>query len=439
MPEHGSSAESVIARMSAMQEREVGKWKGGFVSGAVYHGGDDVLALQGKVFAMYNVANPLHAGLWPSVTKYEAEVLSMAADLVNGGDVGVCGTMTSGGTESIFMAIKTHREYARRELGITHPELVAPITAHASVDKACEILGIRLVHTAVDPVTCKADVRSIKQALSRDTIMIYCSAPQFPHGIIDPVEELSEIAAEHGCGLHVDCCLGGFVLPFARRLGIPGIPRFDFALPGVTSMSMDTHKYGYSPKGTSVVLYRSSGLRRFQYFTFKNWPGGLYATPGLPGSRAGSLVAATWATMVSLGEEGYLRNTRQILDAAQRIRSAIQDIDGLKVMGDPVAMIVAFTSDKFNIYELADLLTQRGYDLNVLQRPACVHICVTMPIVPVVDRFIKDIQECSSELRSKGGSSRAGSWAPLYGMASALPAGPLEDVLASYFDVVYEV
>jgi len=251
MPAEGLAHDQVLAKMKALADKESARWQGGLVSGSVYHGGAELLDLQSHAMRLSMVCNPLHADLWPSVTKYEAEVVSMTASLVNGGDAGVCGTMTSGGTESIFMAAKTHREWARKTKGITEPEIVAPETAHAAIDKACELLSIKLVRVAVDEVSRKVDVAALRQRLTGNTIMIYSSAPSFPHGIVDPIDQLSAIALQHGCGLHVDCCLGGYVLPFARALGRFTDP-FDFELAGVTSMSVDVHKCVRVPRRLRV-------------------------------------------------------------------------------------------------------------------------------------------------------------------------------------------
>mmetsp|Transcript_5872 Transcript_5872/g.18861 ORF Transcript_5872/g.18861 Transcript_5872/m.18861 type:complete len:569 (-) Transcript_5872:39-1745(-) len=436
LPTEGVSHEIILSKMQNMYDNEKSKWQEGWVSGAVYHGGEDHIQLQNEAFKLFSISNPLHPDVWPSVMQFEAEVISMTANMLNGGISTVCGTMTSGGTESILMATKTHRQWAYETLGITEPEVVAPQTAHAGIDKACDILGIKLISVPVDPITFQVNPKVLKKYLTSDTIMIYSSAPQYPHGIIDPIEELSKIAVSHGCGLHVDCCLGGFVLPFAQKLGYP-IPKFNFELPGVTSMSVDTHKYGYASKGTSVVLYRTPDLRKHQYFTYPNWPGGLYVTPSTAGSRPGALSAACWASLVAMGEKGFLEATTGIMETQRRIKQAVADTDGIDLCGDPIAMIVAFQSKRFNIYNLADRLHKRGWSLNSLQNPASVHICVTLRTVPACDRFIKDLRECTAECLANPDEIEKG--AAVYGMASSMPAGPVHDMLRTYTDVVLKV
>lgn len=440
LPENGIPQDIVIKKMKEFQVKEDKVWKNGYVSGGIYHGGDNILDLQCEAYKMYTISNPLHADLWPSVLKYEAEIISMTANLLNGGDVRVCGVMSSGGTESIFMATKAHREWFKREFNITKPEIICGQTAHAAIDKACEILNIKLIQAPVDPITRKVNVDAVRKRITKDTIMIYSSAPCFPSGIIDDIEDLSNLAQEYGIGLHVDCCLGGFILPFARKLGQEyGIPKFDFELGGVTSMSVDTHKYGYAPKGTSVVLYRHKGIRKYQYFTYPQWSGGLYVTPGTPGSRSGALSAGAWATMLTLGEKGYLECTKKILDETKKIKEAVNNIEGLDVLGDPKAMIVAFSSNKFNIYTFNDLLHKKGWILNALQFPASIHMCVTYKSAPYIDQFIKDLQECAIIMLKQDNSSAKTGSAPIYGMASALPPGPIASVLESYVDVTLEV
>ena len=332
LPPQGQSAEGLLELMAGYKEQDEARWKDGQLSGAVYHGDEDHLDLLNEAAGMFSVSNPLHSSTWPSVNKFEAEVIAMTASLLNGGDDGVCGCMTSGGTESILMAAKTHRQWGEVEKGITEPEVICAGSAHAAIYKAADILRLKIVEVPIDEVTMEMDIGATKAAVTPNTVLIYASAPNYPHGVIDPIGALSEIALEHNVGLHVDCCLGGFVLPFARTLR-GNIPDFDFTLPGVTSISADTHKYGYATKGTSVVLYRSKDLRKHQFFTFPKWQGGNYGTPSTAGSRPGTLSAAAWASMMRLGEEGYLEATERLLSTTEALTAAIQRIPGIHVMG----------------------------------------------------------------------------------------------------------
>ncbi|HNK64508.1 MAG TPA: aminotransferase class V-fold PLP-dependent enzyme, partial [Anaerolineales bacterium] len=317
LPAKGRDREEILHEMESLREREESQWKDGFVSGAVYHGDETHIAFLNQIYALNSQSNPLHADVWPSTTKFEAEIVSMTAAMLNGESA--CGTLSSGGTESIMLAMKTYRDWARDTKGITRPEMIAPVTAHAAFDKASQYFGIKMVKVPVD-ANSRADVNAVRRAINRNTVVIVGSAPSFPHGAIDPIAEMSELARQHNVGFHTDACLGGFVLPWAERLGY-NVPGFDFRLPGVTSISVDTHKYGYAAKGTSVILYRSRELRHYQYYTASEWPGGLYFSPTFAGSRPGALSAACWAALTSMGEHGYLEATQKILATADYIKA----------------------------------------------------------------------------------------------------------------------
>jgi nucleotide-binding universal stress UspA family protein len=270
-----------------------------------------------------------------------------------------------------MLAMKAYRDRGRERDGIAEPQVVLPATAHAAFDKAARFFGIETVAVPVGE-DFRADVGAIREAIGERTVAVVGSAPSFPHGVIDPIEELSELARERGVGFHTDACLGGFLLPFAERLG-HDVPPFDFRLPGVTSMSADTHKFGYAAKGTSVVLYRGNELRHAQYFTLTDWPGGLYMSPTFAGSRPGALSAACWAAMTSLGERWYLESASRILEAAATIRRGIEETDGLRVLGDPLFCIAFVTEhDELAIYRVMDAMTARGWSLNGLHRPPAV-------------------------------------------------------------------
>ncbi len=276
IPREGVARADILDTMQQMADKETPHWQEGYVSGAVYHGEREHIDFLNRVYAMHSQTNPLHADIWPSINKYESEVIAMTVSMLNG-DPECCGTLTSGGTESIMLAMKTYRDRARAEKGIKKPEMIVPVTAHAAFDKAAQYFGIKKITVGLDQ-QLRADQKAVKRAITRNTIVIVGSAPNFPHGIIDPIESLSELAQRKGIGFHVDACLGGFVLPWAERLGRT-VPLWDFRLPGVTSISVDTHKYGYAPKGSSVVLYRSRELRHYQYYVVTDWPGGMYFSP----------------------------------------------------------------------------------------------------------------------------------------------------------------
>jgi glutamate/tyrosine decarboxylase-like PLP-dependent enzyme len=438
LPEQGRPREAILAEMEALQAREAPRWEAGYASGAVYHGDPAHIDFLNRVYAVNSQSNPLHADLWPSTVKYEAEIVAMTAAMLAGGpETGVCGTVSSGGTESILLAMKTYRDHARERRGIRRPEMVVPVTAHAAFDKAAEYFGIRMVRVPVDG-SFRADLRAVARAVGRRTAVVVGSAPSFPHGVVDPIAEMSALARERGAGFHTDACLGGFVLPFAAELGFP-VPPFDFRLPGVTSISVDTHKYGYAAKGTSVVLYRDAQLRRHQYFATADWPGGLYFSPTLAGSRPGALSAACWAALAATGREGYREAARRVLETGAAIKAGIRAIPGLHVLGEPL-WVIAFGARDLDIYRVLDRMTARGWSLNGLHRPACVHLCVTLrhTRAGVAERFLADLKAAVEEVRAAPGEETG--MAPVYGMAATLPLrGVVRDMLKAYLDLLYKV
>ncbi len=441
LPLAGVSREQILSEIKQMNEKESGRWKEGFVSGGIYHGDNEHIEFLNKVYALQSQSNPLHSDLFPSATKFEAEIVSMAAHMhgkrKTPDNAPVCGTVTSGGTESILVAMKSYRDRAREEKGITEPEMILPTTAHAAFDKASQYFNIKQVKI---PVTgnYSADISAIKRAINNNTVVIVGSAPSFPHGTFDPIKEMSDIALKHGIGFHTDCCLGGFVVPFAEKLGYK-VPVVDFRLPGVTSMSVDTHKYGYAAKGTSVVLYRTEELRHYQFYTLTEWPGGLYFSPTLAGSRPGALSAACWAAMLAMGEEGYLKATKAILETADKISEGVKAIPELKILGEPV-WIFAFASDTINIYEVLDQMGKKNWNLNGLHKPACFHIALTLRHTQpgVAERFINDLKESVAYVKANPGNKEG--LAPVYGMAASLPfRGMVSDILKKYLDVIYKL
>lgn len=441
LPKQGLAHTEILDTLQIFQAKESQKWQNGRVSGAVYHGDPDHIDFLNKAYALHSQSNPLHADLFSSATKFEAEMVSMTATMLGaaqvGGKDGICGTVSSGGTESIMLAMKTYRDWARETKGIKKPEMVVPVTAHAAFDKASQYFGIKQIRVPVD-TQFKADIRAVKKAISRNTIVIVGSAPAFPHGTIDPIVEMSELARQRGIGFHTDACLGGFILPWAEKLGYP-VPPFDFRLPGVTSMSADTHKYGYAAKGTSVVMYRGEALRHFQYYTATDWAGGLYFSPTFAGSRPGALSAAGWAAMLTIGEDGYLDAARKILETAKIIKAGIAEIPDLRILGDPL-WVIAFTSDVLNIYQVLDAMSRKGWSLNGLHKPAAMHIAMTLRHTQpgIAETFISDLKEAVFYV--KDNPNDTGDMAPIYGLAATIPMrGLIGDLLKRYMDILYKI
>ncbi|KAJ3101100.1 hypothetical protein HDU96_010129, partial [Phlyctochytrium bullatum] len=350
----------------------------------------------------------------------EAEVVSMCLNMFNAPE-GACGTVTSGGTESLLMAIKTYRDMARRLRNVTEPEMVVPVTIHAAFDKGADYFGVKIIHIPVDSATGMVDVEKVRRAINGNTIMLAGSAPNFPHGIIDNIPALAALAKQHGIGMHVDCCLGGFIVPFMEKAGFPLPYAVDFRVDGVTSISCDTHKYGFAPKGSSVIMYRSKEIRNYQYFVATEWPGGVYASPSVAGSRPGALIAGCWTAMVHMGENGYVESTRKIVAASRKLTEGIKAIPGLRVIGDPLLSVVAFDAESpLNVYAVGDLLSRKGWHLNMLQYPPAVHIACTLLTVPVVDNLLRDLQEAIDVLR-RDPSAGQGDLAAIYGTVASIP------------------
>lgn len=439
IPAEGVARDRVLEQMESFYEREKDSWEAGFVSGAVYHGDEEFIEFLNRVYAINSQSNPLHADVWPSTTKFEAEIVRMTAGMLgaNETDDEIVGTVSSGGTESILLAVKAYRDWARETRGIRRPNMVIPSTAHAAFDKAAQYFGVRLISVPVAE-DCRANVEAMRAAADGNTVLMVGSAPGFPHGVIDPIAELAEFARGRGIGFHTDACLGGFVLPWARQLGYP-VPDFDFALPGVTSISVDTHKYGYAAKGSSVVLYRGVDLRHHQYYTTGRWSGGLYASPTFAGSRAGALSAVCWAALVSIGEAGYLEATRRILETGEAIKGGIRAIPELEVLGDPL-WVIAFKSDSLDVYRVMDVMGKKGWSLNGLFDPPAVHLAVTQRHAQpgVAERFLVDLAEAVRAVKESPAGE--GGMAPVYGMTASTPfKGMVDDFLRLYLDVLYEV
>jgi len=437
LPDKGCSFDRVTEEAKLHLKLGDLDWENGAMSGCMYNSSQEVSDLSVQVYGLAAWTNPLHPDAFPGLRKIEAEVVAMVCDLFHGGEE-ACGSVTTGGTESIILACKTYRDLARDTRGVEMGEILVPVTAHAAFDKAADLLGIRIRHVPVDEVTKRVDLRAMRRMITSKTIMLVGSAPQFPHGTMDDIQGISDLGLKYNLPVHVDACLGGFLIAFMDEAGFPLKP-FDFRVAGVTSISADTHKYGYAPKGSSLVLYRSSFYRNYQYFCYPDWPGGIYGTPTITGSRAGGIIAACWAVMKLLGRDGYVSATRDIINTTRGITEAVQDVPGLKIVGVPEVSVVAFASDKFNIYGLSDGLKERGWALNALQFPSCVHLCVTRCHTKpgVAEKFISDVKEIAALLLADPGSSTAGS-AAIYGMAASIPdRSVVQECTTVFLDSLY--
>lgn len=448
LPATGWTAEQVRTELEKLGEMKHTRWEDGRVSGAVYHGGSELSDLQAEAFRKFGVSNPIHPDVFPGVRKMEAEVVAMTLGLFNAPESGA-GVTTSGGTESIIMAVLAARQKAYAERGVTEPEMILPETAHTAFRKGADYFKIKLHMVPCPAPSYRVHTPTVSRLINSNTILLVGSAPNFPHGIVDEIPALSRLALRHKLPLHVDCCLGSFVIPMLAKAGFDS-PDFDFRVPGVTSISVDTHKYGFAPKGNSVVLYRSAAMRRYQYFVSPDWSGGVYGSPSMAGSRPGALIAGCWASLMKMGEDGYLDSCLQIVGAMKKIEEAVKTSDKLRhslsVIGKPMVSVVAFRANtvqkdvfyKLDIYDVADGMSARGWHLNALQDPAAIHVAVTIPIVAAVDQLIKDLEEVVESCRGNPKEDK-GDTAALYGVAGALPDKSIVTELAEGFlDTLYK-
>ena len=396
LPAQGRPRDEILEELRTMATEEDAFWETGKCSGTMYCGDHDHYAFLTEAFGYYAHVNALQRDMCPSATRFEGEIIAMGLDLFNADavtDTEPVGMITSGGTGSITHAMLAYREHATQERGITRPNVVKPETAHPAFDKACHLFGIELRVAPIDPETAQVDVAALAELIDDQTIAIVGSACNYGYGTVDPIAELGQLALDRGVGLHVDCCLGGFILPFGQELGLD-IPMFDFRVPGVTTISADTHKYGYALKGTSILMFADKAYRNSQYFFLAGWSGGKYTSPGMDGSRSSGLLAATWASMVSLGRSGYLAYAKQIFDTAARMQEAVRSHPELQIIGSPT-FLFSFTSADFDIYLINDFMRERGWRFNGQQYPNALHMAVTRPQTAdgVAESFAVDLAD----------------------------------------------
>jgi glutamate/tyrosine decarboxylase-like PLP-dependent enzyme len=412
-PERGKPASEILSALTTKRARDA-RWREGRTFGMVYDGGPEVHAIAEAVAREFLHENALNTKAFPSLGEIQSEVCGWTASLLHG-DANVAGFMTSGGTESILCAVKAARERAKAERGVTAPEIVLPNSAHAAFHKAAHYFGLR-VHSVPVRADYRADVAAMAARVNANTALIVGSAPQYPQGVVDPIPELADLAEQVGCSMHVDACMGGFVLPFAERLGY-AVPPWDFRVPGVTTISADIHKHGYAPKGASVILHRTKQLRQYQTFVFDAWLGGFYASPNIQGTRAGLPMACAWAVMQRLGLEGYDRLTRTTLETRDRMVAAVRAVPGLEVLGRPEAQIVAFRAlpgSGLDAFALGDALHARGGWFHDRQTPPdSLHSTLCAANAPVIEEWARDLAACAAELAGKRAADRSTSYATL--------------------------
>ena len=423
MPEEGIPQDTLLEQLKSMATREDGIWQDGRCSGTMYCGDREHYDFMNQCFALYSHMNALQRDMCLSMNRFESEIIAMTLELFHGEAVEkadpsqkACGSINSGGTESILNAMVAYRDWARAERGIERPEMIWPVTAHPAFHKAAHLFGYTLIAAPVDPVTTLVDVNFIREHITPNTAVIIASAGNYPYGTVDPIVEIGELAKAAGVGFHVDGCLGGFILAFAEELGVKA-PLFDFRVPGVTSISADTHKYGYGLKGTSVLMYRDKSLRAYQQYALPDWRGGAYGSPGLLGSRSGGLIAATWAGMMRLGRAGYLSRAKKVFETSFAMQEVVKRHPELILMGSPT-FCFSFRSDVVNVYHINDYMKTRGWRFNGQQYPDAVHLCVTGPQTHegVVERFAEDLAAGLAYAKEKVGEDPQSSG--MYGLGS---------------------
>jgi sphinganine-1-phosphate aldolase len=400
LPATGLPADDVLARLDALQARDV-DWRAGRAFSLAYHAGDDVLAVGKEAHARYLSTNALNPAAFASLRTLQSEVVATVAELLHGGPE-AAGFVTSGGTESLLLAVKAARSRGR-ERGVTAPEMVLPASAHAAFEKGAEYFGVRSVRVPVGD-DFRADPAAMERAITPHTVLLVASAPSYPQGVIDPVAQIAALAVARGIGCHVDACMGGITLPMMERLGHP-IPPIDFRVPGVTSISVDLHKYGYTPKGASVLVHRTRALREHQTFATDNWLGGLYGSSGILGTRSGGPIAGAWAVMQYLGESGYLRLTRMARDATEALVAGLRKMPGVRVLGEPATTLVAFTFDDADAFAVGEALGRRGWFVDQQKPPPSLHCTVNAVHGPVIAPFLVALRDSLADVRAARGSA----------------------------------
>lgn len=386
LPQQGSPWSELEPRMREMAQGDV-KWRDGRTGMYIFNAGPDVEAVQKAAYAMFSAENGLGPVAFPSLAQMERDIVAIGLSLLNA-PAGAGGAMTSGGTDSIFLAVKTARDYARAKRGLTGGlNVVMPSTGHPAFDKAGMVMDIEV--RRIPTKDYLADVAAMNAAIDANTIMIVGSAPCFPFGLIDPIEALGELAQRRGVWLHVDACVGGYIAPFVRMNGAD-LPAFDFSVPGVWSISGDLHKYGYASKGASTIFFRDGALKDFMLFDAGPWPLGRMITPTLAGTRPGGAIAAAWAVIHHLGVEGYREKQRMVTEARAKIEAGVTAL-GFQVLGRPQLGIIAFAHPKIDALKVYAQMHKRGWFTAALLEPRALHLMLSPKHNDVADQYLADL------------------------------------------------
>jgi glutamate/tyrosine decarboxylase-like PLP-dependent enzyme len=419
IPKEGEQPGVILQQIKNMQREDIG-WKAGRVWSLVYYADevhDNLLKAASNELFSSNYLNPL---AFKSLHQMEQEVVHMTINMMHGSEKAV-GVMTSGGTESILLAMFCYRQRARKlNPHISKPEVVAPCTIHPAFDKAAALFGLQLRKAPVDE-NRRAIPGAMEKLINENTILIVASAPSYPNGVLDPIEALANMAVLHHLPLHVDACIGGFMLPWIEKLGY-NIPLWDFRIAGVSSVSADVHKFGFGAKGGSVLAYRNMQLMHHQFFVSTDFPGGIYISPTLMGTRPGGPIAAAWAGMKHLGEKGYLSIAKKMMEGAQKLRSGLVAIPGISIVGDPAMNIISYTTkdNKPDIFVIADQMEDKGWMMDRQQFPDCIHLTILPTNVDVIDQYLDDLNQAVAYAVQHREASARGN-AAIYGLMARIP------------------
>ena len=409
LPSSGVPADQVLAQLDALKEHDV-RWRDGRAFTLAYYAGPEVSAIADEAHRRFSTDNALNTDAFPSLRSIQAEVVSIVGDWLQAGPDGA-GFMTSGGTESILMAVKAARERGRAERGVTRPNVVLPTSAHAAFEKGCYYFGLESRRVAVRD-DWRADADAMADAIDDDTVLVVGSAPQYPQGVVDPIADIAALAAERDINCHVDACMGGVTLTYLARLGYDITP-WNFTVPGVTSISVDLHKFGYTAKGASVIMHRSKRLRAYQTFVTDNWLGGMYGSSGVLGTKGGGPMSAAWAVMHHLGDEGYLRLTADARRATEAIVAAVRSMPELVLRAEPDAMLLSFGAADpaaLDVYAVADALWRRGWYVDRQGPPPSLHLTVNAVHADKVESFLADLRASIDEVTAASASGDQGAY-----------------------------
>ena len=424
----------ILLKMEENFKVDNAKIECGKLTGSVYCLNDKIKNIAGEAAKMFLYSNLLHPDIYTYTRYIEAELIKIGIQLFNGKE-DACGMTTSGGSMSVINVVYAYVKRAKK-LGIKNPELIIPITAHCSFDKACELFGVKCIHIPLDKKTYQIDLKLVEKNITKNTICLVGSFPNFPHAVSDDIEKLSQLGLKYHVPVHVDCCLGGLLVAFHERAGIVETPKFDFRLPGVTSISADLHKYGLCPKGISLLLFSKHEYRRNIFFFYPRWPGSTYITPSFEGSRTGAIIAASYAVLTSMGKEFYANNAKEIYEAVIKVKEFIKkECDLIEVIGDPFICGVSFTGKYISSFY--DMITEKGFAVNYVNNPEGVGFIFTSSNVHNADNYMKALKEINDKLKIER-PEKTSEVAKLYGLSYTLPLGIAYDALENYPDLVLD-